>query len=156
MSDSATLWSVACQTPLSVGFSRQEYWSRLPCPPPENLSDPGMETASLTYPALAGGFFTTSITWETLMLSGPLLKSAEHRIQAILPSPLAHFKDEVRFHWGLFQKRILQILEHFQFPAYRSMSIFPPLLAGKWQKWCMNLNLTEYGTCLWPQGNVKL
>ena len=57
VSNSETLWTVARQASLSVGFSRQEYWSRLPCPPPENLSDPGMETASLTYPALAGRFF---------------------------------------------------------------------------------------------------
>ena len=49
---------------LSMGFSRQEYWSRLPCPPPEDLTDPGMETTSLRSPALAGGFFTTNATWE--------------------------------------------------------------------------------------------
>ena len=35
------------------------------------------------------------------------------------------------------------------------MSNFPPLLAGKWQKWCMNLNLTEYGTCLWPSPDLR-
>ena len=37
---------VACQTPLSMGFSRQEYWSGLPCPPPGDLPDPGIEAAS--------------------------------------------------------------------------------------------------------------
>ena len=41
-----TLWTVARQAPLPVGFSRQEYWSGLPCPPPETLSDPGIESAS--------------------------------------------------------------------------------------------------------------
>ena len=56
-----TLWTVGCQLPLSMGFSRQEYWSELPCPPPGNLPDPGTERAS---PALAGGFFTTSTMWE--------------------------------------------------------------------------------------------
>ena len=45
------LWTVACQAPLSMGFSRQEYWSRLPCPPPEDLPDPGIEPSSLTSPA---------------------------------------------------------------------------------------------------------
>ena len=50
-----TLWTVACQAPLSMGFSRQEYWSGFPCPPPGNLPDSGIEPASLTYPALAGG-----------------------------------------------------------------------------------------------------
>ena len=48
------------------GISRQEYWSGLPCPPPRGLPDPGMEHRSLTSPALAGGFFTTSVTWEAL------------------------------------------------------------------------------------------
>ena len=50
-----TWWTLACKAPLSMGFSRQEYWSRLPCPPPGDLPNPGTEPAS---PALAGGFFT--------------------------------------------------------------------------------------------------
>ena len=49
-----------------MGFSRQEYWSGLPWPSPGHLSDPGIEPASLTSPALAARFFTTSTTWETL------------------------------------------------------------------------------------------
>ena len=61
----ATLWTVACQAPLSMGFSKQEHWSGLPCPLPGDLPDPGMEPASLMSPELAGGFFTTSAsTWE--------------------------------------------------------------------------------------------
>ena len=56
--------TVACQIPLSVGFSRQEYWSELPCPPPRDPPDLGIEPSSLMSPALAGGFFTTSATWE--------------------------------------------------------------------------------------------
>ena len=59
----ATLWTVEHQTPLSMGFSRQEYWSGLLCPPPGDLPDPGIEPVSLMCPALAGGFFTTSATW---------------------------------------------------------------------------------------------
>ena len=47
-----------------MGFSRQEYWSALPCPPPGDLPDPGIELKSPVSPALAGGFFTTSATWE--------------------------------------------------------------------------------------------
>ena len=42
-SDSVTLWTVACQAPLSMGFSRQEYWRGLPCPPPGDLPDPGIK-----------------------------------------------------------------------------------------------------------------
>ena len=50
-----TTWTVACQAPLSTEFSRQEYYSGLPFPPPGSLPDPEIEPAS---PALAGGFFT--------------------------------------------------------------------------------------------------
>ena len=46
------------------GFSRQEYWSGWPCPPPEHLPHPGIEPVSLMSPALAGGFSTTCTTWE--------------------------------------------------------------------------------------------
>ena len=53
---SVTLWTVARQAPLSMGFSRQEYGSGLPCPPPEDLSDPGIEPTPLMFPALWGGF----------------------------------------------------------------------------------------------------
>ena len=49
-----------------MGFSRQEYWSGLPFPPPGDLPDLGIETVSLASPALAGRFFTTSATWEAL------------------------------------------------------------------------------------------
>ena len=49
-----------------MGFFRQKYWSGLPCPPPGDLPDPGMEHTSLMSPALAGGLFTTSATWEAL------------------------------------------------------------------------------------------
>ena len=55
----ATLCTVACQAPLSMGFSRQECWSRLPFPSSGDPPDPGMEPASLISPALAGRFFTT-------------------------------------------------------------------------------------------------
>ena len=60
----ATLWTVACQTPLSMGISRQEYWSGLPCSPSRDLPDLGIELVPAGSPALAGGFFTTSPTWE--------------------------------------------------------------------------------------------
>ena len=59
-----TLWTVTHQALLSMGFSRQKYWSRFPCPPPEDLPDPGIEPVSLTSPAWVGRFFTAGITWE--------------------------------------------------------------------------------------------
>ena len=59
-------WTVALQAPLSIGFSRQEYWSGLSCASPGDLSDQGIEPESLGSPALADRFFTTSATWEAL------------------------------------------------------------------------------------------
>ena len=64
MSDCATPWTVAHQAPLSMGFSRQEYWSWWTCPPPGDLPNPGIEPAPLMFPAFAGRFFITSTTWE--------------------------------------------------------------------------------------------
>ena len=59
------LRTVACQVPLSMGFSRQEYSSGLPCPPPGDLPDPGIEPKSLKF---VGGLFTSSTTWEVHVL----------------------------------------------------------------------------------------
>ena len=61
---SVTLWTVDLQAPLSMGFSRQEYWIGFPCPPPGGLPKPGIEPTSLISPALIGGFFTTSTIGE--------------------------------------------------------------------------------------------
>ena len=65
---SVTLWTVACQAPLSMEFSRQEYWSGLPFPNPEDLPDPGIKPASLTSPILAGNFYHCAI-WEARVLA---------------------------------------------------------------------------------------
>ena len=54
-----TPWTVACQAPLTMEFSRLEYWSELPFPPPGDLPKPGIKPTSLTSPALAGRFFST-------------------------------------------------------------------------------------------------
>ena len=73
----ATPWTVARQTPLFMGFSRQEYWSGLPFPSPRDLPDPGIKYASVTSPALASGFLTASATWEAslshLVVAGVML-----------------------------------------------------------------------------------
>ena len=78
-----TPWTVDRQAPPSMGFSRQEYWSGLPCPPPGTLPNPGSKPTSLTSPALAGGFFATSAAWEaqnTILLSllGEFICSADN------------------------------------------------------------------------------
>ena len=56
-----TTWTVACQAPLPMEFSRQGYWSEVPFPTPGDLPIPGIEPASLVSSALAGGFFTTNM-----------------------------------------------------------------------------------------------
>ena len=55
------------QDPVSMGFSRQEYWSGLPFPPPGDLPNPGIKPVSLASPILAGRFFTTRAPWEALI-----------------------------------------------------------------------------------------
>ena len=64
----ATFWTVACQAPLSIGFSRQEYWNGLSRPPPRDLPEPETEPVSFTFPALAGGFFTTLFQISSLQI----------------------------------------------------------------------------------------
>ena len=81
MSDSATSWSVAHQVPLSVEFSRQEYWSGLPFPPTEDLFDPGVEPMSPESPALVGGFFTAAPPGK-LLLSPEI---SDNSLKVVLP-----------------------------------------------------------------------
>ena len=117
MSDSAYLWTVTRQAPLSMGFSRQEYWSGLLCLPPVYLPNTEIEPTSLTSPALAGGFFTTSTTWETcrcapmhaklLQLCPPFCSPMDWS----LPSSAVH---------GILQARIL---EWIAMPSFRGSSL---------------------------------
>ena len=68
-------WTVACQAPLFMEFSKQEYWSRLPFPAEGDLPDPTLETMS---PTLAGGFFTT-------------VPSGKHQIAISMNDPYAAY-----------------------------------------------------------------
>ena len=80
-----TPWTVAHQALLSRRFSRQEYWSGSVCLPPGHLPNPGIELASLAGPALAGGLFTSSVTWEApILCPTPFSKSQN---QFYLPTP---------------------------------------------------------------------
>ena len=78
----ATLWTIARQAPLSMGFSRQEYWNGLPCPTPGESSHPTIEPESLTSPALAGGFFTSAPPGK------PLWPQTEGQFLALIPKLL--------------------------------------------------------------------
>ena len=77
----ATLWTVACWAPLSMGFSGQEYWSGLPCPPPGDLPHPGMEPSSLASPVLAGVFFTSRATLEFKLHKNYMRKIIEQGLE---------------------------------------------------------------------------
>ena len=66
----ATPWTVAHQAPLSMGFSRQEYWNGLPCPSPEDLPEPGIESASPASPALQADSLITEPPGRTHAWSG--------------------------------------------------------------------------------------
>ena len=81
---------LACQATLSMGFSRQEYWSGLPCPPPGDLSDPGIELAFLVSPALADRFFTTSATWEVRRMN----------LKSVIQNEVSQ-KEKNKFIWNL-------------------------------------------------------
>ena len=76
-----TPWTIARQTPLSMGFTRQEYWSGLPFRSPGDLPNPGIKPTSLASPALAGELFITSTTWEAL----------KRLLNRIITSPLPSF-----------------------------------------------------------------
>ena len=96
----ATPWTVAYQDPLSMGFSRQEYWSGLPFPSPGDLPNPGIKPASLTSLALAGEFFTSSATWEA-QKKVKLLSRVQlcNPMYCSLPGSSVH---------GIFQARVLE------------------------------------------------
>ena len=65
-----TPWTIACQVPLSMGFSRQEYWSGLPCPPPGDLPNPGVEPRS---PALQGNSLPAELLAKTFFSNKPFI-----------------------------------------------------------------------------------
>ena len=101
----ATLRTVPCQAPLSMGFSRQEYCSGLPCPPPGDLLDPGIKPMSLVSPTLAGGFFTTSATWEA-QSTGDQFHSVAQSCPTLC-DPMDYSSPSSSVH-GILQARVLE------------------------------------------------
>ena len=93
-----TLWTVAHQAPLSMGFSRQEYWSGLPFPSPGDPPDPRIKPVSLASPASSGGFFTT-------VPAGKLLSTEDTNVRKIILVYFFFFLDA-----GHFQKSFLSLL----------------------------------------------
>ena len=144
-----TLWTIAHQSPLSIGFSRQEHWSGLPCPPPGYLPNPGLKPVPLKSPALADGFFTTSTTWETLCYGSLDLllirqppRSPIRKITPILipfppPSSTATSKTDIV---SLFYAENTK----------QSVSSLPGVLvADTWRRWVSHIHKAVAGTSLW-------
>ena len=124
VSSSATPWTVAHQAPLSMGFSRQEYWSGLPYPSPGDLPNPGIEPSSPMSPAL---HFTTE------PLGKPKLKARPHNYFDFL-LPLR----------GFIKQSLMGVLNSF---PYSSRPLTVPRkalrktllllgLKGLWLLWC--------------------
>ena len=99
---------IALQAPLSMGFSRQEYWSRLPCPPPGDLPEPGIEPVS---PALAGGFFTSepSVQFSSVshsVVSDSLRPHESQHARPPCPSPTPHQGSPLLGMWTCYSTNI--------------------------------------------------
>ena len=122
----ATPWTVACQAPLSMGFSRRDYWSGLPCSPPGDLPDPGTEALSHLSAVLLGRFFTHSTTWEALQGAMDLLSLQEYLLipsfsscQWFLPYPSNNLKGNALFlpccifPWWLVNWNVFSLVCHF-------------------------------------------
>ena len=112
----ATPWTVAHQAPLSMGFSRQEYWSGLPCPPPVDLSDPGIEPASPASPSLQADSLPLS-HWRSPELNTVLSNTSQNLV--------------VFFRWFSLKVELIMIQDHlfnFSFMSPQKVAIFSSYL----------------------------
>ena len=112
-----------------MGFSRQEYWSGLPCPPPGDLPDPGIEPEPLKSIALAGRFFTVNANWEAQLVQYPWKNSSFSS-----PKPLMSylcFNDKAHYSYlssPLHPAAFHQTHQEFFSPLCLSpLSLLPPL-----------------------------
>ena len=115
----AILWTIAHQAPMSMGFSRQEYWSGLLCPLPGNLPDPGIEPGSPTSPAPSDRFFTTSATWLST------------QVQLVICGPREH---EDKYAWLQSSPFMLKASLHTRMVAMTVMTVL--MLDSLWAKHC--------------------
>ena len=114
-----TLGTVAYQAPLSMGFSRQEYWSALPFPPPGDLPDPGIIPVSPMSPALAGRFFTTSATW--ILCTGQQTRHRSKEQTFGLSGRRRGWNDLKEQHWDRYIT-ICKIDSQWEFDVWRRAS----------------------------------
>ena len=126
----ATQWTISYQAPLFMGFSRQEYWSGLPCSPPGDLPNPGIEPVSLTSPALAGGFFITSTTWETHEYV-IFYEKEELRLQIELKLLISwHWDEEITLDYSSEPNIITSVLVNGRVNPYHDLIRIQPAITG--------------------------
>ena len=101
----ATLWTVSCYPPLSLEFSRQDYWNALPFPTPGDPSDPGIEPTSV-FPALVGGFFITEPPGKSYLRTCWALLSHSVVSDSLRPHGLVACQAPLSI--GILQARILE------------------------------------------------
>ena len=119
----ATPWTVACQAPLSMRFSKQEYWSGLPCPPPGDLPDPGIRThIILRHPGWASEFFTTVSPGKPCVLSVNHFKSSQSSLQGRARAPLQ---------WSVLHSSVSWLSHYALLSVFRCFSPPPPTTTTK-------------------------
>ena len=121
-------WTVACQAPLSMGFSSPEYWSGLPCPPPGDLPDPGIKPTSLKSPALQVGSLPLVPPGKPCFLEPPFNPSLQALLCHDASGPLVILGLSI---WALLEQSVLSAQETLQQPSLRLSSQGLPLLSLK-------------------------
>ena len=114
-------WTVAHSAPLSMGFSRQAYWSEVPCLPLGDLPDPGNEPTSCGSPALADGFFTTRTTW-----AAPLGQSYGSYVLVFSGTSIVPYIAAVPTYISTYNARELPYRYHFSVPCTLALSVLAP------------------------------
>ena len=104
-----TLWTIAHQAPLSMGFSWQEYLSGMPCPPPRDIPDQGIEPSALKSRVMAGRLFITSTTWEAHIVDCSITKQL---------NPYGNIME--RYHFSFYSSTHFYTRPHFWFSVPRS------------------------------------
>ena len=144
-----TPWTVAFQVPLSMVFSRQEYWGGLPCSPPGDLPNPGIKPMSLRSPALAGRFFTTSTTWKAPVEDIEMASRYMKRCSSLLVIREMQIKTTIMYY--LMQVR-MSIIESLQINVGEGMEKRDPSYStGRNVNWC-----NYYGKVEFPQYGASM
>ena len=162
---SVTLWTVAHQAPLSVGFSRQEYWSGLPFPTPGHLPDAGIEPMSPESPALAGRFFIIVPPGKPCQCllgregAKPLVWSSQGSALAFASSistssgePLVLSGPDPLLGWGGI---VLSVCPGWL--AMRSLQLWapPPCAVGAGNNQCREFDAKRFGAGMWLSEPTK-